>query len=61
LISALAPYRISAIYLRSYSVLELPNGTIKKSRTELGDQLEISLAEVSQMDDLKDTRLSQIG
>jgi hypothetical protein len=41
--------------------MELPAGTIKKSRTEIGDKLEISLAEVSEMDDLKDTRLSQIG
>lgn len=61
LISGLAPYRISAIHLSGYSVLELPNGTIRKSRTELGDQFEISLAEVSEIDDLKDTRLSQIG
>ena len=61
LISGLAPYRVSAIHLRGYSVLELPNGTIRKSRTELGDQFEISLAEVSEIDDLKDTRLSQIG
>ena len=60
LMSGLPPYRISAIHLRGYSVLELPNGTIKKSRTELGDQFEISLAEVSAIDDLKDTRLSQI-
>lgn len=61
LISGLAPYRISTVHLRGYSVIELPNGTIKKSHTELGDKLEISLVEVSQMDDLKDTRLSQIG
>jgi uncharacterized membrane protein (UPF0127 family) len=61
LISGMAPYRISRVHLTSYSVLELPNGTIKKSRTEVGDQLEISLAETSQFDDLKDTRLSQIG
>jgi uncharacterized membrane protein (UPF0127 family) len=61
LASDLAPYRISAIHLRSYSVVELPNGTIRKSHTELGDQLEISLAETSGIDDLKDTRLSQIG
>ena len=61
LMSGLPPYRVSAIHLRGYSVLELPNGTIKKSRTELGDQFEISLAEVSAIDDLKDTRLSQIG
>jgi uncharacterized protein len=61
LMSGLVPYRVSAVHLRGYSVLELPNGTIKKSRTEIGDKLEISLAEVSEMDDLKDTRLSQIG
>ncbi len=61
LISELAPYRISSINLRGYSVMEFPAATIKKSRTELGDQLEISLAEVSEIDDLKDTRLSQIG
>lgn len=61
LMSELAPYRISSINLRGYSVMELPAATIKKSRTELGDQLEISLAEVSEIDDLKDTRLSQIG
>jgi uncharacterized membrane protein (UPF0127 family) len=59
--SGLVPYRVSAVHLRGYSVLELPNGTIKKSRTEIGDKLEISLAEVSEIDDLKDTRLSQIG
>ena len=61
LISGMAPYRISGVNLRTYSILELPNGTIKKSRTEIGDQMEISLAETSQMDDLKDTRLSQIS
>jgi uncharacterized membrane protein (UPF0127 family) len=61
LMSGLVPYRVSAVHLRGYSVLELPNGTIKKSRTEIGDKLEISLAEVSQIDDLRDTRLSQIG
>lgn len=61
LISSLAPYRISAVHLRGYSVMELPNGTIRKSRTEIGDKFEISLAEVSEIDDLRDTRLSQIG
>jgi uncharacterized membrane protein (UPF0127 family) len=49
------------VHLRGYSVLELPSGTLKKSRTEVGDQLEISLAETSEIDDLRDTRLSQIG
>lgn len=61
LISGMPPYRISSVHFRGYSVVELPNGTIRKSQTALGDKLEISLAEVSEMDDLKDTRLSQIG
>lgn len=61
LMSGMAPYRISSVHLRAYSVLELPNGTIRKSCTEIGDQLEISLAETSAIDDLRDTRLSQIG
>ena len=61
LVSGMAPYRLSSVHLRSFSVLELPNGTIRKSHTEIGDQFEISLAEVSEIDDLKDNRLSQIG
>lgn len=60
-VSGMLPFRIGGVRLRSYSVLELPNGTLKKSRTDVGDQLEISLAETSEIDDLKDTRLSQIG
>ena len=61
LISGMMPFRISAPQLRGYSVLELPSGTIRKSLTDVGDQLEISLAEISEIDDLKDTRLSQIA
>jgi uncharacterized membrane protein (UPF0127 family) len=61
LISEMGPYRISAVRLRSHSVLELPKGTLKKSRTEIGDQLEISLVETSVMDDLKDSQLTQIA
>jgi len=61
LIPGMLPYRISGVHLRGYSVVELPNGTIRKSRTEIGDQLEISLAETSEIDDLKDNRLSQIA
>ena len=59
--SGLAPYRISGVHLRGFSVLELPNGTVRKSHTEVGDQLEISLVETSGMDDLKETRLTEIG
>jgi uncharacterized membrane protein (UPF0127 family) len=61
MVSGMMPYRISGVHLRGFSVLELPSGTIKKSHTEVGDRLEISLVETSAMDDLKDTRLSQIG
>jgi uncharacterized membrane protein (UPF0127 family) len=61
IISGLVPYRITAVRLRGHSVLELPKGTLNKSRTEIGDQLEISLVESSEVDDLRDSRLSQIG
>jgi uncharacterized membrane protein (UPF0127 family) len=61
MIPGMAPYRVSAIRLCGYSVLELPNGTVRKSHTEVGDQLEISLAESSEMDDLTDNQLSQLG
>jgi uncharacterized membrane protein (UPF0127 family) len=61
LTSGMAPYRISTVHMRGYSVIELPNGMIRKSRTEIGDQLEISLAETSEIDDLRDTQLSQIA
>jgi len=61
LMAELMPNRISPIHFNGYSVLELPSGTIKKSRTEIGDQFEISLVEKSEIDDLRDTRLSQIG
>jgi uncharacterized protein len=61
MISGLVPYRITAVRLRGHSVLELPKGTLTKSRTEIGDQLEISLVESSEIDDLRDNRLSQIG
>ena len=61
LISGMHPYRVSGVHMRGYSVIELPNGTIRKSGTEIGDQVEISLAETSEIDDLRDTRLSQIA
>lgn len=61
LVSGMLPYRISGIRLRGYSVLELPSGMIRKSNTEVGDHLEISLAESSEIDDLKDTQFSQIS
>ena len=61
IVPGMAPYRVSGIRLTGHSVLELPKGIIGKSRTEVGDQLEISLAESSEIDDLMDNRLSQLG
>ncbi len=61
LVSGMMPYRISGVQMRGFSVLELPSGTIRKSQSEVGDQLEISLAETSDIDDLKDTRMTQVG
>ena len=60
LIPALPPYRLTSILLNTYSILELPKGSIAKSLTQVGDKLDISLAETSKMDDLKETRLTQI-
>ena len=37
----LSPWRLSSLYLRARWVLELPAGTIKRSRTEIGDTIEI--------------------
>jgi uncharacterized membrane protein (UPF0127 family) len=39
LLHTFAPWRVSAIYRRAHSCLELPPGTIAKSGTTLGDQL----------------------
>jgi uncharacterized protein len=36
----LAPFRVAALVLRARSVLELPTGTLKQTRTEIGDLLE---------------------
>ena len=38
----LRPFRISHLHLRARSVLELPPGTVEKSRTRPGDELEIT-------------------
>lgn len=61
LIPEMAPFRMTSIHLLANSVLELPTGAIKKSRTEVGDQLDVSLVESSVIDDLKETRLNQVG
>ena len=60
LIPNLAPYRATSFYLWAHSVVELPDGMIKKSRTEVGDQMDVSLVETSKMGDLKESRLSQV-
>jgi len=42
--SSVGPWRLSAC-LSAYSILELPAGTIRETRTERGDTLEIAAAE----------------
>jgi uncharacterized membrane protein (UPF0127 family) len=37
----LKPWRMAAVRARAASVLELPTGTVRDSRTELGDQVDI--------------------
>jgi uncharacterized protein len=53
----MVPRRLSSLRLSAHSVLELPRGAVNKSSTTVGDQLEILLAESSNLDDLKDTLL----
>jgi hypothetical protein len=43
LVSAVPPWRLSGC-LRAHSILELPSGTIRETRTQLGDTLEFSNA-----------------
>lgn len=33
------PWRVSPVYWRGYSVVELPSGVIKKSETAVGDEI----------------------
>jgi len=37
----LAPFRVTSVSMKMNSVVELPCGTIKRSETQVGDQLEI--------------------
>ncbi len=41
----LAPFRVTSVSLKMHSVVELPCGTIKRSETQNGDQLEIAQIE----------------
>lgn len=36
----IAPFRIAALMLRAESVLELPAGTLERTQTQVGDELE---------------------
>jgi len=38
----LAPFRVTSVSLKLKSVIELPCGTISRSQTRIGDQLQIS-------------------
>jgi len=38
------PFRISKVTLKAYSVLELPGGTLARSHTRVGDQMEVTPA-----------------
>ena len=57
----MAPRRLSSLRLSARSVLELPRGAVNKSSTTVGDQIEILLAESSNLDDLKDTLLNKVS
>ena len=40
--SRLRPFRLSRVIWKARSVLELPNGVIRDSRTDVGDELQIT-------------------
>ncbi len=42
---ALKPWRLAAVRIQAASVLELPTGTIRESKTVVGDQVDISFEE----------------
>ena len=44
--SSVGPWRLSAC-LPAHSVLELPAGTIRETRTECGDEIEIAIGEAA--------------
>lgn len=41
---AVRPFRITRVFWKALGVLELPVGTIRDSRTEVGDQLKVDLS-----------------
>jgi hypothetical protein len=41
---AIPPFRMTRVFWKALGVLELPAGTIRDSRTEVGDQLKVDFA-----------------
>jgi uncharacterized membrane protein (UPF0127 family) len=52
LVPALPSYRISRFCFGAHSALEVPTGTIRRSRTQVGDQLELSLDQAASLEHL---------
>ena len=44
----LAPFRVTSVSFKMHSVVELPCGTIKRSETRVGDQLEIARTDITE-------------
>ena len=61
LVPGMVPNRATRFYLGAHSVLELPKGTILKSRTEAGDRLDISSAESAAVADLTEKLLDEVA
>jgi uncharacterized membrane protein (UPF0127 family) len=57
LVSEVPPWRLSAC-LMAHSVLELPSGTIRETRTQPGDTLEFSAASVDGQSSAREFQLS---
>jgi uncharacterized protein len=39
------PFRVTRVFWKALGVIELPSGTIKQSRTQVGDRLNVEFAE----------------
>jgi uncharacterized membrane protein (UPF0127 family) len=61
MVPGMPPNRATRLYLDAHSILELPKGTIRKSQTETGDRLDISLAESAAVADLTETPLNEVA
>jgi len=45
----LKPWRVAPVQMRTSSVLELPGNSLRQTQTQVGDEIEISVGEVREV------------